>query len=204
MCDCCCDILAHCDILMLILRCCVENIHKNFLIRCYIGLAFDLIEYVILLCTERQVDNEQFKELFTVYTVFMLFISMYRYFKQTVYMFIFMMTFKCMSISVAIMIFRTSSDFEWQTITNQLSSGDFSDILLAIVIIVSFVDVWLNLGAMILQCFKIMCVVLQGNDTFHKLLVRSFDRFGRESEIEEDKALEILHRRINDIYYIRY
>lgn len=98
----------------------------------------------------------------------------------------------------------TSSDFEWQTITNQLSSGDFSDTLLAILIIVSFVDVWLNLGAMILQCFKIMCVVLQGNDTFHKLLVRSFDRFGRESEIEEDKALEILHRRINDIYYIRY
>lgn len=85
MCDCCCDILAHCDILMLILRCFVENIHKNFLIRCYIGLAFDVIEYVILLCTERQVDNEQFAELFTVYTVFMLFISMYRYFKQTVY-----------------------------------------------------------------------------------------------------------------------
>lgn len=53
MCDCCCDIFVYCDILMFILCCFVENIYKNFLIWCYIGLVFDVIEYVILFCIER-------------------------------------------------------------------------------------------------------------------------------------------------------
>lgn len=107
-------------------------------------------------------------------------------------MFIFMMFFKCTSLSVAIMIFRASSDFEWGTINKQLSSADFSDTLLATLIIVSFVDIWLNLGVMILQLIKIMCVVLQGKDTFCALFVKSFDRFGRELE----------PRRFNNIFYI--
>lgn len=92
------------------------------------------------------------------------------------------------------MIFRASSDFEWRTINKQLSSANFADTLLAMVIIVSFVDIWLNLGVMILQLIKIMCVVLQGRDTFCALFVRSFDRFGRE--------LETPDRRFNIIFYI--
>lgn len=192
MCVCCCDFLVHCDILMLILGCFIKNIHKDFLIRCYVGFAFDVIEYVILRLTVTKVDNEQFVELFAVFSVFILFISIYRCFKENVYMFIFMMFFKCTSLSVAIMIFRASSDFEWGTINKQLSSADFSDTFLATVIIVSFVDIWLNLGVMILQLIKIMCVVLQGRDTFCTLFVKSFDRFGRELE----------PRRFNNIFYI--
>lgn len=192
MCVCCCDILVYCDILMLILGRFVKNIHKDFLIRCYIGFAFDVIEYVILRLTVTKLDNEQFVEIFAVYTVFVLFISIYRCFKENVYMFIFMMIFKCISLSVAILIFRASSDFEWRAINKQLSSADFSDTLLATVIVVSFVDIWLNLGVMILQLIKIMCVVLQGRDTFSALFVRSFDRFGRELE----------PRRFNNIFHI--
>lgn len=192
MCVCCCDILVHCDILMLILGWFIKNIHKDFLIRCYVGFAFDVIEYVILRLTVTKVDNEQFVGLFAVFSVFILFISIYRCFKENVYMFIFMMFFKCTSLSVAIMIFRASSDFEWGTINKQLSSADFSDTLLATVIIVSFVDIWLNLGVMILQLIKIMCVVLQGRDTFCALFVKSFDRFGRELE----------PRRFNNIFFI--
>lgn len=192
MCVCCCDNLVHCDILMLILGWFIKNIHKDFLIRCYVGFAFDVIEYVILRLTVTKVDNEQFVELFAVFSVFILFISIYRCFKENVHMFIFMMFFKCTSLSVAIMIFRASSDFEWGTINKQLSSADFSDTLLATVIIVSFVDIWLNLGVMILQLIKIMCVVLQGKDTFCALFVKSFDRFGRELE----------PRRFNNIFYI--
>lgn len=194
MCVCCCDILVHMDILMLILGCFVKNIHKDFLIRCYIGFAFDVIEYVVLRLTVNQLDSEQFVEIFAVYTVFISFISIYRCFKENVYMFILMMLFKCISLSVAIMIFRASSDFEWRTINKQLSSANFADTLLAMVIIVSFVDIWLNLGVMILQLIKIMCVVLQGRDTFCALFVRSFDRFGRE--------LETPDRRFNIIFYI--
>lgn len=192
MCVCCCDNLVHCDILMLILGWFIKTIHKDFLIRCYVGFAFDVIEYVILRLTVTKVDNEQFVELFAVFSVFILFISIYRCFKENVYMFIFMMFFKCTSLSVAIMIFRASSDFEWGTINKQFSSADFSDTLLATVIIVSFVDIWLNLGVMILQLIKIMCVVLQGRDTFCALFVKSFDRFGRELE----------PRRFNNIFYI--
>lgn len=106
MCVCCCNILLHLDILMLILRCFVENIHNEFLIRCYIGFAFDVIEYVILLCTVRQIDTEQFAGLFTVYIVFILFILIYLCFKENVYMVTLMMVFKSLSLSVAIMIFE--------------------------------------------------------------------------------------------------
>lgn len=192
MCVCCCDILVHCDILMVVLRCFVENIHKDFLIRCYIGFAFDIIEYVTLLLTVSQVNNGEFVAIFTVYTVFILFISIYRCFREHVYMFIPMMTFKCISLSAAIMIFRASSDFEWQTINNQLSSGDFSDTLQAVVIIVSFVDIWLNLGVIILQLIRIMYVVLQGKDKFSKLLFRRYDHFG----------IEIPDHQFNGIFHI--
>lgn len=62
------------DILMLFLGCFVKNIHEDFLIRCYIGFAFDVLEYVVLRLTVNQVDSEQFVEIFGVYTVFILFI----------------------------------------------------------------------------------------------------------------------------------
>lgn len=88
------------------------------------------------------------------------------------YMFILMIILNCILLSATIMIFRATPDFEWQTINNQLSRAEFSDTLLAVVIIVSFVDIWLNLRVMILQLIRIMYVVLKGKDKFSNLFFR--------------------------------
>lgn len=58
MCVCCCDNFVYCDILMFILGWFIKNIYKDFLIWCYVGFVFDVIEYVFLCLIVIKVDNE--------------------------------------------------------------------------------------------------------------------------------------------------
>lgn len=156
MCDCGCAFLI-CDFTFLFFKCLSEmilgkqpNLSIIFLIRCFIGLVFDVTEYGILTATADDIDHDRFKTIFIVYAVFIVVISELLFlFNKEAFLFFFEVFFKCISLSVAISIFTTTSHFEWDTIeTSFVSIDSAEDFFTAMLIFVSFVDICLNLGVL--------------------------------------------------------
>lgn len=160
MCDCgCgCDFLI-CDFTFLFIRIFSEKIlDKNprtsiiFVIRCLFGLLFDAIEYAILIFTADNIDYYRFKVIFIVFSVFVVFIFLSTCCKKEVFVFIFTLFFKCITLSVAISIFTTTSKFEWETIETSVTTIDSAeDFFTALLITVSFTDI----------CFIIINLILK-------------------------------------------
>lgn len=128
----CCDCaLENTDILMMFLRCLLENnkyISKVFLARCYIGNIFDLSKDGILKGTASQI-NDDFTSIMS-----------------------FMECSLCISVSVTIFIFTKSSDYEWKTIETHFSNIDsVGKCFLAFVVLVSFVNICLSIVVNLIQ-----------------------------------------------------
>lgn len=193
MCDCgCgCDFLI-CDFTLLFLGCFLEKVLKKqprrsatFVIRCIVGLAFDAIEYGILTATEDDIDYDRFKYIFIVYSVFVVFILLtFWCTDKEVFIFIFALFFKCISLSVAISIFTTTSTFEWETIETSFTTIDSErDFFTALLIFVSFADIWLNIGFLILKVGFVCIMTIDSKkgcdcDEFEKLMWRPIERVG--------------------------
>lgn len=96
--------------------------------------------------------------------------------------------FMCgISLSVAICIFTTSSDFEWKTIETHFANIDsVKNFFLAFVVLVSFVDICLSITVLVLQFLKIICVMQQGHG-LHELLTKRFDLFGNEDSLQSNR-----------------
>lgn len=130
------------------------NTSLVFLIRCIIGLQFDAVEYGILTATADDIDYDRFRDIFIVYSVFVASIIVTFLCSKEVYIFIFALFFKCISLSVAFSIFTTTSHFEWETIETIDSAEDF---FTALLIFVSFADICLNIAILILKMMFICC-----------------------------------------------
>lgn len=184
-CDCCNCVLENGDILIMLLKCFVgkkDKMNKSFLVRCYIGLLFDLTEYGILKGTASQINDDGFTAIFVFYGMFTALVTFLHLKKEKkdVYMFFYVWFFKCISLSVAICIFTTSSDFEWKTIETHFANIDSAkNFFLAFVVLVSFVDICLSITVLVLQFLKIICVMQHGHG-FDELLTQRFDLFGDE------------------------
>lgn len=160
-CECDCDFLI-CDFTLLFIRCFSEKVLDKqlstnliFVIRCFLGLVFDAIEFGILTATADNIDYDRFKDIFIVFLLFDIVILILFLLKKKVYIFIVALFFKCISLSVAISIFTTSSQFEWETIEASFTTIDSAeDFFTAMLIFVSFSDICLNIAALI---FKFLC-----------------------------------------------
>lgn len=185
MCTCCCDCcFGNCDILMMILRCCLKKMCTRFLTRCYIGFVFDLIEYGILTATAKEMNNDRFVGIFVLYGMFIALITVCNCCDYTVYKFPCVFFFKGISLSVALSIFTTSSDFEWNTITTHFKNIDsFGSLLLALVIFVSFVDICISITILIINTVKIVYVTRKKNyRIFEAILMLFTEPFDQISE----------------------
>lgn len=132
-CECDCDFLI-CDFTLLFIRCFSEKVLDKqlstnliFVIRCFLGLVFDAIEFGILTATADNIDYDRFKDIFIVFSLFNIVILILFLLKKKVYIFIFALFFKCISLSVAISIFTTSSQFEWETIEASFTTIDSAE-----------------------------------------------------------------------------
>lgn len=168
MCDCGCDCdFLICDFTFLFIRCISEKKCDNkpstnaiFVIRCLVGLLFDAIEYGILTATADNIKYDRFKDIFIVYGVFVAIILFtFLCTDKEVYIFIAALFFKCISLSVAFSIFTTTSHFEWETIETSFTTiGSVGDFFTALLIFVSFADICLSIGALILK-FGFICLL---------------------------------------------
>lgn len=168
MCDCgCgCDFLI-CDLTFLFIRLFLEQLLGKqpstsaiIVIRCYLGLVFDAIEYGILTATADNIDYDRFEDIFIVYGVFAVFILFSFLCTMEVFIFIFALFFKCISLSVAISIFTTTSDFEWGTIETSFTTIDSAgDFFTALLIFVSFADICLSIVALFLRIMY-FCILM--------------------------------------------
>lgn len=121
-CECDCDFLI-CDFTLLFIRCfsekCLDkqlSTNLIFVIRCFLGLVFDAIEFGVLTATVDNIDCDRFKDIFIVFSLFNIVILILFLLKKKVYIFIVALFFKCISLSVAIAKFTTTLTFEWESI----------------------------------------------------------------------------------------
>lgn len=191
MCDCGCDCdVLVCDFTLLFFRYFLEkildkqpNLNRIFFIRCVVGLLFDAIEYAILTATADNIDYNRFQFIFFMYSVFIVMLGIFLLCKKEVYIFIFALFFKCISLSVAISIFTTTSHFEWETIETSFTTIDSAeDFFTAMLIFVSFVDICLNIAALIYK-FLCFCVKMEKGkekccETFCGLMCKRVNRVG--------------------------
>lgn len=164
MCDCTdtgdCDLLL-CDITLMVIRFLVEKIQdgrqlkKNlsFLIRCYIGVVFDSIEYGILKATAADsIDYGRFETIFIAYGIYLAVVSLFWCCSMEIFIFIFVLAFKGISLWMALSIFTTTNNFEWEVVETYFTTIDSAgDFFLAMVIFVSFVDICLNISVLLLK-----------------------------------------------------
>lgn len=193
MCDCTCmgncDLLL-CDITMMAIRFLVEKIldgrqlKKNFsfLIRCYIGFVFDSIEYGILTATAADsIDYGRFETIFIAYGIYLAVISLFCCCSMEIFIFIFVLVFKGISLWMALLIFTTTNNFEWEVVETYFTTIDSTaDFFLAMVIFVSFVDICLNMIVLLLKFAYIICKVCMSSrkceDELTELLCSPHDK----------------------------
>lgn len=186
-CGCDCDFLI-CDFTILFIRCfSVKILEKQpstnviFVIRCFLGLVFDAIEFGILTATADNIDYDRFKYIFIVHAIFVEGILVIFCCKKEVFIFIFALCFNCISLSVAISIFTTTSQFEWKTIeTSFRSIESIEDFFTTFLIFVSFVDICLNIAILIFKCLCFCVKMDKGKEkcceTFCDLIVNLQDK----------------------------
>lgn len=161
-----------CDITLIVLRFLFEKhvdgrLSKEsdiFLIRCFIGIVFDSIEYGILTATAADsIDYGRFDSIFIAYGIFFAVVFLFCCYSKEIFIFIFFVAFKGISLWMALTIFTTSNEFAWEVVeTNFKTIDSLADFFLAMVIFVSFVDICLNIIVLLL---KFVYIVYRVNDT---------------------------------------
>lgn len=176
-CGCGCDFLI-CDITFLLIRLLLEQLIGEqpstsaiFVIRCYLGLVFDAIEYGILTATADNIDYDRFEDIFIVYGIFTMFVPVSFVCTLEVFFFIYSLFFKCISLSVAFSIFTTTSNFEWNSIViNFITIDSAGDFFTALLILVSFADICLTILALFIRILVFCLLIYPGEE-------RCCDRF---------------------------
>lgn len=172
------------DIFMFVLRCtCTKNKNKNFLARCIIGFLLDCVECISL---EYRKRNENLYILMALGVYLLLIIRIvYRSCNgKDVYKFNYILSFKCISIIVAFLIFYVTSDLDKETIKQlyvHFVEGEFKELFLFVVNTVSLLDIALNFFSLIFLLFKFLNAKKKDKDTCCKM---TFDLLGK-SDLEE-------------------
>jgi hypothetical protein len=157
-----CDFLIF-DVTMLFLRFIADtflrkrlNTNFNFLFRCYIGFTFDSIEYGILSATAHNIDYERFEVIFIVMGIFTGIVTLLCCFNHNIYIFLAVLVFKGISLTMALFIFTTMGS-DWDSIERMFKDMDSAgDFFLAVVTFISFVDVCVIIGNL---GFKVLATV---------------------------------------------
>lgn len=191
-CGCGCDCLI-CDLTFLFIRFffekCLEKQPSTsaiFVIRCYLGLVFDAIEYGILTATADNIDYDRFEDIFIVYVLFAVFILLSFLCTLEVFIFICALFFKCISLSVAISIFTTTLEFEWDSIETKFTTIDSAgDFFTALLIFVSFADICLNIIALFLKIMYFCILMFDSKkccDKFWNVICKSAWQVGVDND----------------------
>jgi hypothetical protein len=166
MCGCDCDLLVF-DIGVLILRCIIKkcsgkthNKNCTFLLRCYIGIALDAVEFGVLCETSDDINYEIFRNLWIAYGVFFFIITIFCAYSNEVYLFFANLTFKVISLCMALYIFRTANP-DWN-IFNQFERMDtFKNVIIGILAYIACFDVLMNTMAVLLKILLIPLLCLE-------------------------------------------
>lgn len=180
------------DIFMLVLRCtCIKDKNTKFLVRCLIGFLLDCVECVSLEYRKRD-ENLYIIMAIAVYLLLIVRI-LWRYCNgKYVYKFNYILYFKCISFSVAFLIFYVTSDLDRETIKQlyvQFMEGEFKEIFLTVVNTGSLLDIALNVFSLIFLLLKFRNANKKGKDTYRKSFHKRFDLLGKSDF--EDGSVEI-------------
>lgn len=167
------------DILMMMLRCFAEQ-NKKFVARAIIGIVFDGFEGLSIAFNESDNDINIYLIVLTsvLYVILCICIIVKYHRKKDVYKFNYIFSFKFISLSVAFIIFYTTSSFDWNTIEQlyiHFADWNFKDMFLTAMNIVSFLDIILNSFSLIFLIWKIHRAVKEGEGTFCKLFFKRLD-----------------------------
>lgn len=180
-CDWECDCLIF-DVTMLFLRFIPEkflrkklNKNFNFLFRCYIGFTFDGIEYGILTATADDIDYGRFEAVFIVMGIFLGIITVLCCFNYNIYIFLAVLVFKSISLTIALFIFTTMGS-DWDKIERLFeeidSAGDF---FLAVVTFISFVDICLIIGTLAFKILATFCCIVKNKGHCRRFVCKNND-----------------------------
>lgn len=161
------------DIFMMVVRCIVEK-NKIFVLRVLIGLVGDGIEG---LCIEFN-ESDKNINIFLLVSMGVLHLTLFSFIlskscrEEDVYTFNYVFFFKCISLTVAFIIFNTTSSFDRNTFEQlyiHFADGNFKDMFLTAMNFVSIWDMILNFFSLIIMFWKIERAAKEGKGTFREL-----------------------------------
>lgn len=160
------------DIALIILRSLLDSCAKkdynkrlSFLLRCFIAGLFDFVEYGILLYNssiENSTSNYVFYVICSIYGLYLIVLSICFCLSMDIHTFGSHLLFKCISLTMAIMLFETITGFDFQSISSRISNirDDSSNMSISdIVFLISFYDIMFGtLGLFIIfVCLRFYC-----------------------------------------------
>lgn len=171
------------DIFLMMLRCIVDQ-NKKFLVRFIIGVVFDGFECLSFVFQTNYKDVNIYLIILMaiLYAILFGFVGIRSRRKKIVYKFNYLLFFKLISLGVAIVIFYTTSGFDWSTFTElytHFADWKFEQMFLTGANIVSLVDIILNFSCLMLMIFKLHKAVKNEKSTYRKLFFKSYDVLGK-------------------------
>lgn len=180
---CCSDDDCASDILLMMLRCIVDQ-NKKFLVRFIAGAVLDGFEclYFVFQTNYKDVNIYLIILMAILYIILFGFVGIRSRRKKVVYKFNYLLFFKLISLGVAIVIFYATSGFDWNTFTElytHFADLKFEEMFLTVMNIVSLVDIILNFSFLMLMIFKLHKAVKNEKGTYRKLFFKSYEDLGK-------------------------
>lgn len=159
------------DIPLIILRSLLDfcskrkyNEHVSFLLRCYIAALFDIGEYVTILLrgsVESSGINYVFYGICSVYGLFLIVISICICLRMEIHNCCSHLLFKCISLTMAVMIYGTLNDFKYLSVLNRVSEASSNLSISNIITLISLYDMtFITLGFFLI----LLCICTSGTD----------------------------------------
>lgn len=146
------------DVFMTVLRC-IGDTNKIFAVRICIGLVFDCCEAfsIALNKTDNVINIVLLVLTALLYITLVARILFQNDHEKDVYKFNYVFSFKFISLAIAVIIFNTTSSFDWNTIEqlySHIADGNVTDFFLAAVNFVSILDMIFNSFSLIFLIWK--------------------------------------------------
>lgn len=178
---CCSDDDCDADIFMFVLRCFVEKQNLLFVGRVFCGMFFDGMEGLSIKFNELDDNNINiFLVVLTAACYVTLFICIFVKYRrgEDVYTIKFVIYFKCISFWAAFIIFKTTSNFDWNTIKQlyiHFTDWEIKEMFLTAINLISFLDIILSFFSLIFLILKIHSALKDGKGTFREVCTMRFD-----------------------------